>query len=522
MKPARLKPPAANFGVAAQPSLPQYSAALAASCFPDAAQDELRRQARAEALAAAKSFHRDLCLPPGVTGSSGLLLTGHQPELFHPGVWIKNFAVALLARRHGLTPVNLVVDADVVKSPGLRVPDLREPPGQVSVVPFDIEEVGLPHEAVKVEAHHRLATFPQRVVTRLAGVGGEPLLHDFWPRVLRALEPARNRLGDAFVSARHEVEVAWGVNNWELPLSRLCATPSFARFMGMLIERPAEFQHHHNVALAEFRRRHRLRSQVHPAPDLVERDGTWELPLWSWQTEDAVRRRLFARPATGQTEIGFWAEGWQPLPVPWPSAAAGQPGALAELGRAGWQVRSRALTTTLFARLFLGQGFIHGLGGGLYDEATDAIMTGFFQVTPPPYLSLTATLHLRVGGRPNAADRLKSCVHRLWEGRWHAEKFLAATPGSEALAAAKREWLARQPANRSERRARCRRLKEINGQLAELAAPLRQQQWSAELEQAQAAAHFDELCRDRDWSFVLHDAEDLRRLMACLGSAAPS
>ena len=518
MKPARLQPPAANFGVAAKPSLAQFSAALTANTPLPSPFHELRCQAQREALAAAEAFHRELLLLPGETRPAGLLLTGHQPELFHPGVWSKNFVLAELARRHGLTPIHLVVDADVVKAAGLRVPDLREPPGKVSLVPFDTEEIGMPYEAFRCQNRQRLASFPQRVAAHLAGVEGRPLLQDFWPRVLRFLEPAQCRLGDAFVAARHQLEVEWGVNNWELPLRRLCVTPSFARFLGLVVERPAEFQQHHNAALAEFRRRHRLRSRVHPAPDLIERAGTWEVPFWSWQTGEGIRHRLFVRPAAGRLELGIWSDGWRSLPVSWPSHAAAQAEALAELARAGWQVRSRALTTTLFARLFLGIGFIHGLGGGLYDEATDALMVAFFQVQPPPYLSLTATLRLRVTGCSDAAQRLRSCTHRLWEGRWHAEKFLAASPASAELAAAKRAWLTRQPQTRAERRERCRRLKEINRQLAELAAPL-SHAWRMELEQAQAAAHFDKLCRERDWSFVLHDAEDLQRLMACVGKS---
>ena len=29
------------------------------------------------------------------------VVTGHQPEFFHPGVWIKNFVQHGIARRHG-------------------------------------------------------------------------------------------------------------------------------------------------------------------------------------------------------------------------------------------------------------------------------------------------------------------------------------------------------------------------------------------------------------------------------------
>ena len=42
----------------------------------------------------------------------GFVVTGHQPELCHPGVWVKNFALNHLAKETGLVPLNLIVDND--------------------------------------------------------------------------------------------------------------------------------------------------------------------------------------------------------------------------------------------------------------------------------------------------------------------------------------------------------------------------------------------------------------------------
>ncbi len=52
---------------------------------------ELARQAREEMLAEAIAWtrqYRDVDVPP-----STIFLAGHQPQLFHPGVWLKNFAL---------------------------------------------------------------------------------------------------------------------------------------------------------------------------------------------------------------------------------------------------------------------------------------------------------------------------------------------------------------------------------------------------------------------------------------------
>jgi hypothetical protein len=72
---------------------------------------DLRDLARREVLNAA----RDYLTAGGESvpdySSSAWLVGGHQPELFHPGVWVKNFVLGSLARRHGATPLNLVVDS---------------------------------------------------------------------------------------------------------------------------------------------------------------------------------------------------------------------------------------------------------------------------------------------------------------------------------------------------------------------------------------------------------------------------
>ena len=58
------------------------------------------------------------------------------------------------------------------------------------------------------------------------------------------------------------------------------------------------------------------------------------------------------------------------------------------------RIRSRALTTTLYARLFLADLFIHGIGGGKYDQLTNEIAQKFYGAELPDYLVLSATLLL--------------------------------------------------------------------------------------------------------------------------------
>jgi hypothetical protein len=82
----------------------------------------------------------------------------------------------------------------------------------------------------------------------------------------------------------------------------------------------------------------------------------------------------------------------------------------------GFKVRSRALTTTMFARLFLADLFVHGIGGGKYDEVTDAIIRDFFGIEPPHYLILSATLLLPFPSntcQPKDRSRLQAQLREL-------------------------------------------------------------------------------------------------------------
>ena len=115
---------------------------------------ELRALARREVLDAAREYTSSSGQSPpvatgGLAADAPLLLAGHQPELSHPGVWVKHFALNGLARRLGGTSLNLVVDNDTLKTPSLRFPVFHDhDPGSVHLqsVPFDKLDGETPYE----------------------------------------------------------------------------------------------------------------------------------------------------------------------------------------------------------------------------------------------------------------------------------------------------------------------------------------------------------------------------------------
>src|SRR5574340_644830 len=102
------------------------SNALAVQHWPQALR-ELREAVRSETIAEADRYSRSIGITPSTTANDGLvIMTGHQPELYHPGVWVKNFLVQRLAEETGAVGIDVVVDTDECEPVVLKTPCLAE------------------------------------------------------------------------------------------------------------------------------------------------------------------------------------------------------------------------------------------------------------------------------------------------------------------------------------------------------------------------------------------------------------
>ena len=85
---------------------------------------ELRRQAKSELLLAAQQYSAQFIDNDSLNLSSDrpFILSGHQPEFFHPGVWFKNFLLSRLARQMSAAPINLIIDNDECSDAHISMP----------------------------------------------------------------------------------------------------------------------------------------------------------------------------------------------------------------------------------------------------------------------------------------------------------------------------------------------------------------------------------------------------------------
>ena len=541
MREQRLRAPKADGSILARLPLSEAAALVATNRghlaswsydFNGRSAAHLREKVRSDVLAAAARYHEGAGLDAidlaSIDPTAPIVATGHQPELFHPGVWVKNFAVASLADRAGGLGLNLIVDNDIPKGAAIRVPGRDGPNGSLKsrIVAFDDWAGESPYEDQSIRDAAQFAGFPDRVREVMgADAPASMLLDEYWPEVLEAPVgmPDRDRVGLRFARARRIIEAKWGVRNVEVPLSLACETEGFLWFACHLLAHLDRFRAVHNAALDRYRAAHQIRSKNHPVAALASKDGWAEAPFWAWRRSSPRRKPLQVRQhgRTMDLRIGGESEPFLSLPLAADRESCCAVEALTALPEMGIRLRTRALTTTMFARFLLGDLFVHGIGGAKYDELGDEVSRDFFEIQPPAFLTLSMTLHLGLPTTGATLDESHSVGRQLRDLDWQPERRLARVDEARTLIEEKRRLADRVPASRRERELRYKALRSVNARLVDLAegtGPSREE-LEAELARIGRALDDDAVARSREYPAALFDPRRIEAAM--LGAGSP-
>lgn len=496
----------------------------------------IRKEARTELIQLACNYTRqykpDLVDPKS---TELFFVSGHQPEFFHPGVWFKNFLLSGLAKRFGGIGINLIIDNDECKSTSISVPTGSADHPHLSNVAFDQSGRVLPFENrdwIEPEIAKNFATEIDKNFT-VGNVSGL-LLHKIWPNVLANLVEAdpssektsiaettfgnRNErpvamLGQLVAQSRHQVELEYEVSNLEVPLSEVCRGKAFQKFLSAILQSADRFHETYNQAIFDFRSANKIRSKTRPVPELVKNDQWLELPFWIWSRESPERGPLYIRcEKVEHDHCQIFLSDLNTIELKLRSDSL-----VDELSRlnedtagAGIAIRPRALVTTMFARLFLSDVFVHGIGGAKYDELTDEIIRGFFNIEPPAFITATSSNWLPVDYSPPNPTEIAEAKKQIRRTMFHPEKFECDSETFAELSDRKRDLLANIPEKRKRKRWH-RDISSVNHQLSEL---IREDHQRAEsllkslLEQVEIAKI---LC-SREYSFLLHPVSLIEKL----------
>lgn len=482
--------------------------------------DDVRRQARQEVVQLAVQYTQRYSDPRAWSAEEianrPIVLSGHQPELFHPGVWFKNFLLSRLAEQSGAIAINFLVDNDLCRSTGIRVPQLDSTGAySAKLISFDASRDNVPWELRSLNSQATWDAFPAEVQRNLLDGQRSPLVHELWPLATEALRRT-GRIGLALAEGRHRIELSEGLQTLEVPLSKLVSTRAFARFSIQLLAELPRFQEVYNAERERYRQAHRIRNSAHPVPPLEQEHGWIEAPWWVYRPEAPQRHRLWVRLHDEQLILSDRA-GWQAT-IEGGLDCDNSSSQWLDLLADGVCLRPRALLTTMYLRLFVGDLFIHGIGGGKYDQLTDSIFREFFGAEPPPMAVATSTLHLPIASQEEKSSpaeieaEIRERREQLWQLRFHAE---ASLPESEdpvaaevdSLTARKKELLANIP-DKGEKWEWHREMTTLNTRLRELS----QSKASAineAVEQLNFRLRQAKITSSREYSFCLFDRSDI-------------
>jgi hypothetical protein len=344
----------------------------------------LRRVTRSALLGLAGA--KDAC-------DSLLFVSGHQPELFHPGVWLKNFVLDQLARQHHGVALNIVIDQDLCRSTSIRSPAWNSSEGLHTVqIPWDSSPSGAAWEMHTIADRKLWDAFPDRIEQALRPWKLKPLAHPLWQTATQFLDRGKT-VGSALAAARHQIEKQHGLKTLELTSGHLTQTIGFWKLIQHLAINAQQFHTVYESCLADYRQAHRIRSVSHPVPNLQRVNSYFEMPLWVYSQSHPRRRPVFACWQNNELEFTDLRQWSYRI-----SIRQSEENWIEELiqlqNKHGIHLRPRALLTTMFLRLFVGDWFIHGIGGGKYDQLNDRIIRSFFGIEPPKYSVITGTVFL--------------------------------------------------------------------------------------------------------------------------------
>ena len=387
-------------------------------------------------------------------------MTGHQAGLWHAGILAKYLAADTLARpAPGSAWSHVIVDQDINDAGALTVPtsDLRRAtirlapgtPGRVTAKQPASSRAG----TAPTNVHPAIAARVAEIIAMVPVAASAPDLPSQLEAMLRGLcEPL-------FALPR-------GVR-----ATRLADTEGFRRLLVAMADDPAGCVGHYNAAAATV-----PRARLAPLRAL---NGRVELPLWRIDPDSGTRHPVFS-------------DSLAVTPVD--------------------QLAPRALLLSAFLRLFVCDLFIHGTGGGLYDQATDAWLARWrpaWRPCPGAVVSATLTLPLADPGTLPSPEAIAKARHDAHAARHDPSRLGdgAASRTRSVLLGRIREAKASGGDARGAYVAMHAMLEEMRTRhRAELDA------LDAKAAMLEAAGEASRVAHDRTWSFALHAQASLDSL----------
>lgn len=365
--------------------------------------NQLRTQARRRLVDSAQSYLIKLAniaeeaglgenSQPILTGdpaSQPIVMTGHQPVIFHPGLAFKYQIAERVAAENQAIGIAVSIDTDRGDCGQFTFPK-RAASDQATDFPMsrEVQTVAKSHNLYthgRLQTASEIETTASQVIQNLEGLPSPvstKLAADVFANYERlAAIKCSSAEANTILRSQHGI----GGRLLEIPLSAIASFPEALTLTADILKQSERFAQVYNSSLKLFREEHGIRNAANPFPDLKISDGLCELPFWVIDHENRVRHVLEVQQdgdvtrliANGETIDSFTGS---------ISSDALEPMLLQNI-----QLVPRGAMITAFLRLLFSDLFVHGVGGARYDQFTDEFIRTWWNCEPPAFTLATAS-----------------------------------------------------------------------------------------------------------------------------------
>ena len=318
---------------------------------------------------------------------SAVIMTGHQPIIYHSGLLIKEQLLVQAADNLSAIPVNVIIDTDAGDAGKVTWPVIRN--GELA-----IQQGSLVRGEGALFIEQQVAAKPQLIelFSRIRDDLREAKL-DKAARSVEQVEKLYLALAGEPISVANSIvrRSITGHLPLEIPLSVISALPAVQRWLLAIVKDGARCAATYNQTLDAYRLSHKIKNGANPFPNMKIEGDTIELPLW--RINRAGRYPIVLK--------------------------GGEPFELAN----GETLAPRGGIVTLLLRGYCSELFIHGLGGARYDLFVDEFALRYLRDSLPRFVVASRTRHLFPEKVEEISQALELKQH-FKEIVSHTEKFL--------------------------------------------------------------------------------------------------
>ncbi len=370
---------------------------------------ELKLKIRSKLLATAKEyteylskksrevFNKEIYNCSETADSEYLILSGHQPEIYHHGLLFKNYLLNKVVKSRLASGINLIIDTDEGTAGTLVYPfrykgqpQHKKTEFNSEIKPFMFQRI--PEKETLIKAFREINN--SEYLKYYEKLAGEPVTeaHTIIRRIFES-----------------------DSSYFEVPISKLLHISEIKEFLNSIIIDYKNFSLVYNQTLKAYRAEHNIKNHANPFPDLNISESKIEMPFWLIDKVSEKRFSLFAGVESDELRIYTEDKSYNLVQI-------------AEK----YLVVPKAALITLLARLILSDFFIHGTGGGKYDRFTDNFIYNYYKIKAPLFAVATADKYY-FKEEISEYETLKNNVEERRKIGFHVDKYLHIFEEDKAL-----------------------------------------------------------------------------------------